>query len=153
MREAEHITQFLTSSYESNAWHGPALLETLEGVDSTIATSKLAGITHSIWELVVHLAQWKDFVRQRIERDTPVIPTDAEDWPEVGQQNAQTWSALLSRLHRSQEQLIATVRQMSAEKLDQTVPGKDYSYRVMLLGSAQHDAYHAGQIQLIKRAK
>jgi hypothetical protein len=35
--------------------------------------------------------------------------------------------------------------------LDTTVPGKDYTYAVMLHGAAQHVLYHAGQIALLKK--
>ena len=33
----------------------------------------------------------------------------------------------------------------------ETVPGKDYPVAVMLHGTVQHYAYHAGQIALLKR--
>ena len=40
---------------------------------------------------------------------------------------------------------------LEPSKLDETVPGKDYPVSVMLHGTAQHYAYHAGQIALLKR--
>jgi hypothetical protein len=39
------------------------------------------------------------------------------------------------------------------EAFDKMVPGKDYNAFVMLLGVAQHDNYHAGQIALLKKAR
>ena len=34
---------------------------------------------------------------------------------------------------------------------EQSVSGKDYPVAVMLHGTAQHYAYHAGQVALLKR--
>jgi hypothetical protein len=36
--------------------------------------------------------------------------------------------------------------------LSEQVPGKPYDIRFMLHGAAQHAAYHAGQIALLKKA-
>jgi hypothetical protein len=43
------------------------------------------------------------------------------------------------------------VGSLEVSRLAETVPGKDYPVAVMLHGTAQHYAYHAGQIALLKR--
>ena len=40
---------------------------------------------------------------------------------------------------------------MDPARLDETVPGKDYPVAVMLHGTTQHYAYHAGPIALLKK--
>ena len=50
------IADQLRRAFEGDAWHGPALLELLQDVDSTTAAAKPLRNVHSIWELVLHIA-------------------------------------------------------------------------------------------------
>jgi uncharacterized damage-inducible protein DinB len=127
-------------------------LETLEDVDLDTASARPMDKTHSIWELVIHLVVWKDVVRQRLISPTPILPTDAEDWPNLPEATATNWTSTLESLHRAHDRLIEDVRALPVEAFDKIVPGKDYNAFVMLLGVAQHDNYHAGQITLLKKA-
>jgi uncharacterized damage-inducible protein DinB len=153
MRTNERVVDTLERAFKANAWHGPALLETLEHVDQDAAIARPIGQSHSIWELVIHLTVWKGVVRQRLSSPTPILPTDAEDWPTLPQTTAANWTSTLEALQRAHERLIEDVRALPVEAFDKMVPGKDYNAFVMLLGVAQHDNYHAGQIALLKKAR
>lgn len=152
MRTSEQIVDQLQRAFAENAWHGPSLLEALDGVDHRIASSRPIPGAHSIWELVIHLTAWKDVVRQRLTSPTPVLPTDAEDWPQLPNPSADEWANTLEKLSRAHDQLIAAVRALPFQAFEAIVPGKDYSTSVMLFGVAQHDDYHGGQISLLKKA-
>ncbi len=152
MRTNEQIVDQLQRAFSDNAWHGPALLETLDGVDHHIASAHPISGAHSIWELVIHLTAWKDIVRHRLSSPNPILPTDAEDWPQLPSPSSDTWANTLEKLSRAHDQLITAVRELPVEAFDRIVPGKDYSASVMLMGVAQHDDYHGGQISLLKRA-
>jgi uncharacterized damage-inducible protein DinB len=151
-RSNEQIVDQLQRAFSENAWHGPSLLETLDGVEFDIASAHPIPGAHSIWELVIHLTAWKDVVRQRLTSLTPILPSDAEDWPLTPQSNANNWATSLEKLSRAHEQLVTAVRELPVEAFDQIVPGKDYAASVMLFGVAQHDDYHAGQISLLRKA-
>src|SRR6266436_5564254 len=56
--EAARIAELLRRAFGGSAWHGPALLELLEYVDSATAAAKPLSDVHSIWELVLHIAVW-----------------------------------------------------------------------------------------------
>lgn len=152
MRLNEQIVDQLQRAFSENAWHGPALLEILDGVDYQLASKHPIEGAHSIWELVIHLMAWKDVVRRRLTSPTPILPTDVEDWPQLPPSTANDWSTTLEKLGRAHDQLITAVRELPVEAFERTIPGKDYSAAVMLLGIAQHDDYHGGQISLLKKA-
>ena len=152
MRINERVVDTLERAFTANAWHGPALLETLEHVDRDPAIARPIEKSHSIWELVIHLTVWKEVVRQRLTSPTAILPTDAEDWPTLPEATAANWTSSLESLNRAHVRLIEEVRALPVETFDKIIPGKDYNAFVMLLGVAQHDDYHAGQIALLKKA-
>jgi uncharacterized damage-inducible protein DinB len=151
MRINEQVVDTLERAYKTNAWHGPALLETLEGVNHEIAAARPIPGSHSIWELVIHLTAWKDVVRKRLSSTVPILPTDSEDWPPLPALTSANWTTTLERLDRAQQQIVDAIRALAPSSFDDIVPGKDYSVFVMLLGVAQHDDYHGGQISLLKK--
>jgi len=152
MRTNELIVDTLERAFTANAWHGPSLMETLEETDYETASARPLAVAHSIWELIIHLTAWKDVVRQRLGSATPILPSDAEDWPQLPEPTAANWISKLEKLQRSHDELVKAVRSLAPQAFARTIPGKDYDAFVMLFGVAQHDDYHAGQIALLKKA-
>src|SRR5262245_20431118 len=56
----------LGKALEGDAWHGPSVLETLEGVTVEQAAAHPTAGAHSIWELVLHLCGTYDLVLRRL---------------------------------------------------------------------------------------
>jgi hypothetical protein len=54
--ELARLEEQLQRSFEGEAWHGPSLRETLDGVTAEEASRHPIPGAHSIWELVLHLA-------------------------------------------------------------------------------------------------
>lgn len=152
MIETELIAEELQRAFESNAWHGPALLEALEGVDADIAQARGIDGAHTVWELVLHLTAWKEIVARRLEGEQIVEVSDAEDWPAGKVRDNNAWTSTLEALYRSHDRLLRALRAFDSNRLSENVPGKDYTFRTMVRGVAQHDDYHAGQVMLLKRA-
>jgi hypothetical protein len=145
------IDDELHRAYDGNCWHGPPLREVLQGVPAEIAIRKFPPLTHSIWELVNHLAAWVEVAVLRITERRPVAAPAAGDFPPVTDPSPAAWAASLAELERQQRRLREVVAALDPARLDETVPGKDYPATVMLHGTAQHFAYHAGQIALLKK--
>ena len=78
-RLANHIERTVTGPM----WHGPALLEALNGVESDRALARPIPAAHTIWELVLHITAWCDIARQRINGQATGDPTPEQDWPPV----------------------------------------------------------------------
>ncbi len=150
MGEVARIADQLRRAFEGNAWHGPAIRELLIDVTARQASAKPIAGAHSIWEIVLHIAAWKKAVSQRV-KGLAVELSPAEDWPTVTETSETAWRKTLENLHAAHDELLRTVSVLTDSKLEETVPGKDYSVYVLLHGLVQHDLYHAGQIALLKK--
>ena len=149
--ELARINDELRRAYDGDAWHGPPLLEVLKGVSANLAAAKVQGISHSIWELVNHLTVWLDIVARRTLEPKPVADAGTDDFSPVGQASESAWQATRIALASKHTRLLEVVATLDDYRLDELVPGKNYPVAVMLHGTAQHYAYHAGQIALLKR--
>ena len=149
--EIATILDELNRAYNGDCWHGPPLREVLSGVTAAQAAATHPQLALSAWALVTHLAAWVGVVADRITRREPIEWPDAGTFPPVSDTSEQAWAAALDDLDRRHRKLLDILAGLTAAKLDATVPGKSYPVAVMLHGTAQHYAYHAGQIALLKK--
>jgi uncharacterized damage-inducible protein DinB len=152
MPEIELIADQLNRAFDGDAWHGPALMEVLDGIHATTAAAHPIPEAHSIWELVLHLATWERVITRRIQGET-LMPSDEENFPQVQQPTNAAWQDALQTLRTTHSELMQLVSSMKESQLNERVPGKDYDLRFMLTGAVQHAAYHGGQIALLKKAQ
>lgn len=159
MREAatdparDVILSTLAESYRGPAWHGPSVLEALEGVGASTAFRKPAANRNSIWELVLHLAHGRHLLAARtldLEID-PFPRAIREPWWPVSPQRPDdgAWRADLALLDETQTRLLRAIRDATSEQLARVPSGADQPVARQLLGMALHDTYHAGQIRLL----
>lgn len=145
--EKERILDQLDRAFTGDAWHGPPVMEVLRGIHSNQAAARLFPGTHTIRELVAHMASWKRIIARRLGGDV-VTPTSAQDWPPP----KGSWADAMTDLQRAHRELVRAARKLPANRLHATVPGKDHDFYIALHGMVQHDLYHAGQIALLKKA-
>lgn len=98
------------------------------------------------------MTAWTEIVRQRLAPTEAPQPTDEQDWPPVGDTSAEAWRAAVQRLKDAHRDLAAEVADLSDDTLKARVAGKDHTVTTMLHGIVEHDAYHGGQIAVLKRA-
>jgi uncharacterized damage-inducible protein DinB len=151
MTEAGRIADQLRHAFAGAAWHGPALLELLADVDASTAASHPFPDTHSIWELVLHIAAWDEAVNRRLVGGKAVQLKDAENFPPVKDKSRAEWKKAVAHLKRAHATLIKTVATLPDHRLHERVPGKRYDNYFMLHGVTQHELYHAGQIAILKK--
>lgn len=136
-------------------WHGgPTPVGALRGVTAEQARWRPAPGRHSIWELALHVAYWKYAVRRRLEGgEAPRFPRSPANWPRVPDPaDDAAWAADVALLRAEHERLAATIAAFPAARLDDRPPGrKRWTYGELIVGVAQHDAYHTGQIQVLKK--
>ena len=152
MDESQRIRRQLKLAYHGPAWHGPALGRILEGVAEPAASAHPLPGAHSIREIVAHIAAWMRAAAQTIERNEYVFLQGEQDWPPARDAFEASWKALLQDLERAQEQLSAAIRALPEARLEETIPGREYTFYDLLHGVVQHNLYHAGQIALLKKA-
>jgi hypothetical protein len=149
--ELARIDDELRRAYGGDCWHGPPLRDLLRGVAAAHAATRHPPLVHSVWAMVNHLAAWAEVVATRITENRAIDEPEAGDFPPVTDTSEAAWAAALANLDRQHVRLLAVVAGLDAARLDETVPGKNYPVAVMLHGTAQHYAYHAGQIALHKK--
>jgi uncharacterized damage-inducible protein DinB len=153
MSDAARIAEQLRNAFEGNAWHGPALLELLVDVDPATAASHPLPETHSIWELVLHVAAWDDAVNRRIVERKALQLKAAQNFPPVKDKSSAAWKKTIAQLKKTHAALVKTAAGLSDKQLGERVPGRKYNIRFMLDGVAQHELYHAGQIAILKKTR
>ena len=143
--------------YEGNAWHGPSVLDAIKDVTAAQASARPIPGSHNIYELTHHIGAWMGEVTSRLHGNKPGMPADG-DFPAASTKvDDNMWSALRKRVERRQAELIETVSSFNTARLDEPVDpknkGKDgpVTYRALLSGLAQHSAYHAGQIMILRK--
>lgn len=150
MSRARRLADALQEAYAASPWYGPALTTVLEGVPARrIAEHPVPG-AHSIAELLVHLAHWKDVVRRRLEGD-PVPEANDLDWAATDSASP-SLRTLRRRLDAAHDRLVSRVAALSDAELDGRVAGNAMSREEIVHGVLQHDVYHAGQLALLLKA-
>jgi uncharacterized damage-inducible protein DinB len=152
MTQVQIVVDELKRAFDGEAWHGPALLEILDGIDAKSAAGRPIPAAHNAWELVVHLTAWEGVIIQRLHGKNATV-SEADNFPHISGTNEQAWQDAVGKLRRTHDELIKTVSSLPESKLKEIVPGKDYDVRFMLFGAVQHTAYHGGQISLLKRSR
>jgi hypothetical protein len=136
-------------------WHGgPSPVTALRGVTAEQAAWRPAPRRKSIWALALHIAYWKYTVRRHLE-DGPIprFPRNPSNWPVPSAKAGDAaWSSDVALLRDEHNRLVSAAQRVSLEDLDRIPPaGRRWTYGQLLLGIAAHDAYHTGQIQLMKK--
>lgn len=156
----EVIADELARAYDGDPWHGSSVVRILEGLSSADAHVHPVPGAHSIWELVLHMAAWTGEVHRRLEGGAPGEPAEG-DWPAPPRAPDEgAWRDAKDRLWAAHRSLLAALPGIPPSQLPRVVGtpkrdpamGSGVTHEVMLHGLAQHHAYHAGQIAILKRA-
>lgn len=149
--ERSILADQLERSFRGGAWHGASLLEILGGVDASQATWRFAPGLNTILETVEHLAFWFADTAGRLEggRLDPNHPD--QSWGRLHEDAQADWVAALAALESAHRSLREAILGLSEEALGSVPTGSESDARSLILGTLQHSAYHAAQIQLLRR--
>ena len=151
MHELMRIADLLDRAGHGDAWHGPPVDANVAGVTADQAKARPIAAGHSIWEIVLHIAVWDRVVTRRLAGPS-FEPSAAQDWPTLTDTSERAWRSAVGDLRQARNELRAALVAFDPARLDDTVPGKSYSFYVMAHGIVQHDLYHAGQIAVLRKA-
>jgi uncharacterized damage-inducible protein DinB len=150
--ELQRLEEQLKRALEGEAWHGPSVLEVLEGVSAHQAAAHPIAGAHSIWELVLHLCSDYGLVLRRLGGDGRQL-TESEGWPIVPEPSAENWRESVRKLKQLNAELRRAIGSFPRERLDEPlVPEVPYTAYTQFIGVTQHGLYHAGQMALLKKA-
>ncbi|HYW12836.1 MAG TPA: DinB family protein [Longimicrobium sp.] len=152
--ERDRILDELRRAWDGDPWHGDALRTILRGVPGDAAAARPLPGAHSVGEIVLHLGTWTREVTRRLRDRMARDPVD-DDFPPFA---AGGLDDAVDALERAHAELLAAVEAFPPAELDTVVGdardrplGSGVSYAVMLHGIAQHYAYHAGQVAILRK--
>jgi len=154
MPEVDRILDQMDRAFSGEAWHGPSLMSTLEGLSAEDASRHAIRGAHSVWELVHHLGSWNAIVLHRL-RGEDIEVTAERDWPPVWDVSEASWQRAVENLAESYQRLrnfAASIEDDQLDRKDQKTSGASTSRYVVLHGLIQHTLYHAGQIAILRKA-
>jgi uncharacterized damage-inducible protein DinB len=137
----------LNANFDGDAWHGTPLLRLLDGVDDAKAHARPLAKAKTIAELVGHIIAWMEIVQRRAAGEA-VDVTPEMDFPSV---EGVAMADAVKHLQSAHTRLIDTVARLQDDDFDRVVAGKPYTVDYMLHGLISHNAYHGGQIALLKK--
>ena len=150
--ETARFTDQLERAFRGGAWHGPSLSEALDSVDAATAARRPFAEAHTIAEIAGHVAFWIDAAHRRMQGEAVTSVPPEVDFPRDGAASDDAWRATIAGLEGAHRRLHAALLALDDDELDGAVAGSDPTVRGQLLGILQHNAYHAGQILVLKKA-
>lgn len=153
-RDVTLLLEVLDNAFGGRGWQGTTLTGALRGVSPALARWRPSRDRHCIWELAVHAAYWKYAVRCRVTGQRPAggFARGPANWPHLPEPaTLAAWRADIRLLKAEHAALVEAVAALPVRRLTTRSPRGRWRFVEMIYGVAAHDAYHTGQIQLIKR--
>lgn len=151
--EIQLLLRLLDEAYDVKTWHGPNLKGSLRGLAPAAAAWRPGPNRHSIWEIAVHAAYWKCIVRRRLlgEKRGSFALKGSNWFARPQELSDRAWKTDLALLDQEHARLKEAVAALAPALLSFVPAGSKVSNLALISGIANHDVYHAGQIQLLKR--
>jgi uncharacterized damage-inducible protein DinB len=151
MTRKEELLDTLRRSFDGDAWHGPAVLDTLSEVREAQALWQPPEGARTIWEIALHIAAWSNEVAQRLEGGKPGEPKEG-DYPKP----KGSWPDAIATVRAARDRLVKVVAGLSDDDLNKLIGAEHnaalatgFTYAGSIEGLAQHNAYHAGQMRMV----
>lgn len=147
--EINRIVKQFEALQHGDCWIGTNFKEVLHGVDAAMAADTIAKDTNSIWQLTAHIIYWRSTVVNRLSGSDN--PPPFKDFLLPAVLNDASWKQTLQDFEAAYHSLRAAILKMKDEQLDKPSPKEGQTIYQLILGCLQHDAYHLGQMMLIKK--
>ncbi|MFZ5818037.1 MAG: DinB family protein [Bacillota bacterium] len=136
-------------SWAKEEWFVP-LAKALEGLSAADAAWKPPGGGNSIWETLNHINFYNEMMLCHMtgQRFTRSVENNTESFA-VESTDPAAWAHTLAETHRIGEGLQRALEAMGDEELDRSI--RSGTVGESLLSWMAHDAYHTGQIVLIRK--
>jgi hypothetical protein len=149
------LAQAVQPASGRRGWHGgPTPLGALRGVGAEQALWSPGPRRKNVWALTLHIAYWKYAVRRLLDGSRRgSFPRNPSNWPQPpARPEERSWAADVALLRAEHDRLVEAALRVDPGNLSRRPPSsRQWSYGELLVGIAMHDAYHTGQIQLLKR--
>ncbi len=122
--------------------------EVFAGLDWKLAGERPAGVAHSAFETLNHIAFWQDWAVDWLDGRDPGTPRHAAgSWPGKGSPaSAAEWKRAVARLLKGLREL-----ERRAALAGTTAGGRGKTPLEMLHTIGSHNSYHAGQVAQLRQ--
>ena len=144
------LNRILDEGYGPGAWYGSDLRAAAGDVKKGTAFTRPAKGRHSIAEVALHHAYHAGQVTAKLTGEAAAtFPLEGEDWFELEDESRLTWKEVVATLDAAQQRLSQAVSEIaSGARISPLGEAERFD---LIVGITGHAAYHAGQIQLIKK--
>lgn len=144
------FNRILDEGYGPGAWYGSDLRAATSDVTAATAFTRPAKGRHNVAEVALHHAYWARQIAGKLTGDAPAaFPLEGEDWFELKDESSLSWKEVAATLDASQQGLSQAVSEIaSGARISPLGEAERFD---IIVGITGHAAYHAGQIQLIKK--
>jgi uncharacterized damage-inducible protein DinB len=158
MLETQVMREILSAGASGDAWYGSSTADVLSGLDASGAARHVEGYSHSVWELLLHSTGWMEEVARRLAGHEPSPPPDG-DWPALAAATESDWAEAQRRFQAAAAELGGRMAAFDADRWTAMVGdaraqalGTGVTFAAMVVGVIQHNAYHTGQMALVRKA-
>ena len=148
--EINRILKQFADLQHGNCWTGNNFKKVLHDVGADEALKNIPGIKNNIWRLVAHITYWRTSVVNRLTGTTN--PPPFADFLLPDNCNEENWRQALHDFEAAYHLLRNAIHHFNEDNLDKPSPRKDQTFYELIMGCLQHDAYHLGQMMLVKKA-
>lgn len=147
--EINRILKLFADLQHGDCWIGVNFKEVLHDVDAGRAIINIAGKTNNTWQLVSHITYWRTTVVNRLTGSTN--PPPFPDFLLPAELNDENWRQTLHDFEAAYHLLRNAIHGFKEDYLDKSSPKEGQTYYQLMMGCLQHDAYHLGQLMLLKK--
>ncbi len=145
------LLQFWKLAAEKEGWY-PPYADALKDVNVELANWRAPGIaSNTIWETVTHINFYKERLLKRLKGEKDLSLGTNDDTFRVTGNSEADWQAEVEKLFSIHSELFAALSKLNDADLDKALPKEAAGAQFMNL--IVHDAYHTGQIILLRKLK
>ena len=146
--EVNRILKLLLELQHGDSWIGTNFKKAFHGVRQMLQPGHF-NPGRIVSGCSAHIIYWRNIVVNRLSGsiDLPPFP----DFYLPAEMNENSWKQTFLDFEANYHQLRNCIHTIKDEQLDMPSPKEGQNYYQLIQGCLQHDAYHLGQIVLIKK--
>lgn len=146
------INRQITNSFGTNGWF-VAVMNALDGVNVEQACWKPADDVNCIWETLSHLTYYNHAYVERFKGvDYEYDVSSNDETFSVGEYDEAEWQAEIARFNAVMTEFRDLIAAADGAKFAEAVSASNQTkWATLILNIAAHNAYHAGQIMLLRK--
>lgn len=148
--ELHFIAHQFTELQHGDCCIGVNFKTALAHISPAQAAHKKDSGNNSIWQLVNHLIYWRTVTVSRLSGSMDYPPF--ADFLLPSEVSEAHWKQTLLDFETAYHQLRHAILHFKPEHLHHPSPKEGQTFYELLMGCLQHDAYHLGQVVLLKKS-